>query len=224
LAADLINISEIFFSIQGESSYAGLPCLFIRLHGCNLRCHYCDSRYTFEGSGTPMSIADILAQTREHPEGIVEITGGEPLCQEGAIALMEALVATGRLVLLETNGSLDLSPVPDEVVKIVDLKCPESGMHEKMFWQNLRLLSGRDELKCVIASRADYEWAIKTLKEFDLLSPQLMKSAQPQILFSAVSGTLSPRKLAEWILADDLPVRLQLQLHKLLWPEIERGV
>lgn len=211
-----LEVSELFFSIQGESSYAGQPCVFIRLSGCNLRCSYCDARYTYEEPGTRMEVAEIIAFAAGYPGFPVEVTGGEPLLQEEVYELLAGLLAAGRRVLLETNGSLPLDRVPAGVVKIVDIKCPGSAMAEQCDPDNLLLLCPEDELKFVLGSRADYDWAKNFLRHHRLLPPRI-------IHFSPVSGQLAPDELAEWILADRLPVRLQLQLHKVLWPEELRG-
>ena len=159
-----LEVSELFFSIQGESSYSGQPCVFIRLSGCNLRCNYCDAKYTYEEKGALKSIPEILAFTEEYPGFPVEITGGEPLIQEGAIPLMAELLAAGRKVLLETNGSISLNDVPTGVIRIMDVKCPDSGMAEHLLQENFQLLNPADELKFVLSSRADYEWAAETVK------------------------------------------------------------
>ena len=211
-----LEVSELFFSIQGESSYSGQPCVFIRLSGCNLRCNYCDARYTYEEKGELKSIDELLAFVEDHPGNIVEITGGEPLLQESSIPLMKKLLADDRRVLLETNGSISLAEVPAGVVKIVDVKCPDSGMSEHFLQENLSLLSRDDELKFVLSSRNDYDWAVEMIRA-------LPKNASGTIHFSPVPGRLDPALLAEWILTDRLPVRLQLQLHKIIWPEEVRG-
>lgn len=210
------EVSELFFSIQGESSYAGAPCLFIRLAGCNLRCSYCDARYTYEEEGSATGLVEILAFVDEHPGFPVEITGGEPLLQENVYPLMAALLAAGRTVLLETNGSINLGRVPAEVVKIMDIKCPGSGMADRFLEENLALMGPADEIKFVLSSRADYEWATAMLSNTALGHGNI-------IHFSPVPGLLNATELAEWILADQLPVRLQLQLHKTLWPGEDRG-
>jgi len=210
-------LSEIFYSIQGESSYAGYPCLFFRLAGCNLRCSYCDARYTYEEEATSMPVAALLAEAEKYPQAIVEITGGEPLLQEGVYSLMEALLSAGRTVLLETNGSIGIDRVPKEVVKIVDLKCPDSGMAEHMEPANLALLAPHDEIKFVVSSRRDYDWACGMLAEHGL-------ARKAKVIFSPVTSRLKPADLAGWLLADGLPARLQLQLHTLLWPQEKRGV
>ena len=216
-------VSELFFSIQGESSFAGLPCVFIRLAGCNLRCRYCDAGYTYEEEGERRTITELLDFAAAYHGAIVEITGGEPLLHKYVIDLMAALLEKGRQVLLETNGSQDISKVPEGVVRIVDLKCPGSGMAQKMRYENLELLTPGDEVKFVLSSREDYEWARQTLAENRTLQ-QSGDREGPTILFSPVPGKLTPAELSSWILADRLPVRLQLQLHKIIWPEIERGV
>lgn len=211
-----LEISELFFSIQGESSYAGQPCVFIRLSGCNLRCSYCDAGYTYQEAGSSRNVDELLAFAADYPGFPVEITGGEPLLQENVYPLMTELLAANRVVLLETNGSISLRKVPAGVVKIMDVKCPGSAMHEHLLPENLELLGEQDELKFVLCSRADYEWAV------DLLSKTKPNRAVI-IHFSPVTGKLEPSQLAAWILADRLPVRLQLQLHKFLWPEADRG-
>lgn len=211
-----LDIAELFFSIQGESSYAGQPCVFIRLAGCNLRCNFCDALYAYEEAPTRRSLAEILAFVGEYPGFPVEITGGEPLLQEEVYPLMKSLLAGGRRVLLETNGSLPVERVPAGVVKIVDVKCPESGTGDSFDLGNLRLLCPNDELKFVISSREDYNWAVAFLREH--LHPN-----GPLVHFSPVTTLLQPGALADWILADRLPVRLQIQLHKVLWPEAVRG-
>lgn len=211
-----IDISELFYSIQGESSFSGYPCVFIRLAGCNLRCSYCDARYTYEEPATPCSLGAIIDFADRHPAAIVEITGGEPLLQKNVYPLMAALLDRGRTVLLETNGSLSLAMVPEGVVKIMDLKCPGSGMHDKMAMGNLQYLTADDELKFVVTSPADYRWAVQTMTDH-------LQGVRPAILFSPVAGTIEPAKLAELILADGLQARLQLQLHTLLWPHKKRG-
>jgi len=218
MAADspTLAVSELFYSIQGESTFAGLPCLFIRLAGCNLRCNYCDARYTYEEKGDEKTIATLLSFVDATPGLPVEITGGEPLLQPDTILLMRELLPRGRTVLLETNGSLPLSAVPAEVIKIVDVKCPDSGMHNHLLLENLAALQPHDELKFVLSSRRDYDYAVSFIETHRLLGRKL--------LFSPVTGRLQPAELASWLLADRLAVRLQLQLHKILWPDEKRGV
>ncbi len=211
-----LDISELFFSIQGESSYAGQPCVFIRLAGCNLNCNFCDAPYANDEPPTRRSLAEIVAFVAEYPGFPVEITGGEPLLQEEVYPLLEALLAGGRKVLLETNGSLPLDRVPAGVVKIVDVKCPNSGCGESFDRDNLLLLCPEDELKFVISSRDDYNWAVEFLREHQLPGGRIVH-------FSPVTTLLEPGALADWLLGDRLPVRLQIQLHKVLWPEAVRG-
>ena len=216
-------VSELFYSLQGESTRAGLPCLFIRLAGCNLRCRYCDARYTWKEPGEPMTAAAILAWVEQFPGVMVELTGGEPLFQAGALPLLEQLVATGRQVLLETNGSLPVDRVPAQVAIIFDVKCPDSGMAEHNLLANLdclrarRLRGATDEIKFVLSSEADFHWARELV-----LRHRLERNAT--VLFSPVRPLLDPARLAELLLDHRLPVRLQLQLHTLLWPGCARGV
>jgi len=203
----MLKVNEIFYSLQGESTFAGKPCIFIRLSGCNLSCSYCDTRYALD-EGYEMEVGEILAKVESYPCELVEITGGEPLCQPESIKLMDKLLAQNYNVLLETNGSIDLADVPDEVIKIVDVKLPGSGCWGSFIWDNLDFLECWDELKFVISDREDYVAAVGFLDEHDLW--------QHEVLFSPVSDRLAPSLLAEWILKDALQVRLQLQLHKLL--------
>lgn len=213
-----LQLCEVFYSIQGESSYAGYPCVFVRLAGCNLRCRWCDARYTYEEPGTAWEIAAILAEINRHPaSSLVEITGGEPLLQEGVYGLMARLLAAGRTVLLETNGSVALDRVPEGVVTIMDVKCPGSTMTDRFAPANLDRLRPQDELKFVLASRTDYEWAADFVQRHNLIG-------RYPIHFSPVATELPPADLAQWLLADGLAVRLQLQLHTLLWPGTTRGV
>jgi 7-carboxy-7-deazaguanine synthase len=210
-----LRITEIYRSIQGESTYAGLPCVFVRLTGCALRCVWCDSAYTFTG-GEWMSTASVLAQVRELGGDLVEFTGGEPLLQVEVHSAIRSLCDEGRTVLVETGGDQDISPLDSRAIAIVDIKCPASGMHERMDWRNLDRLRERDELKFVIARRSDYEWA----RDF-VVSRGL--AAQRPVLFSCAFGLVQPRDLSAWIVDDRLPVRLQLQLHKLIWDPAERA-
>ena len=216
-------VSELFSSLQGESTRAGLPCLFIRLAGCNLRCRYCDARYTWEEPGETKTAAAILAWLDQYPGVMVELTGGEPLLQPGAIGLMRELLARGRQVLLETNGSLPVDRVPVQVAIILDIKCPDSGMAAHNLPENLDWLRARrrrgadDEIKFVLSSEADFHWAR------DLVQRERLEQIGA-VLFSPVRPLLDPARLAELLLAHRLPVRLQLQLHTLLWPGCGRGV
>jgi 7-carboxy-7-deazaguanine synthase len=209
-------INEIYRSVQGESSWAGLPCVFVRLTACNLRCVWCDSTYTFY-EGRRMSLEAVLEKVEELGDPLVEITGGEPLLQKGVYPLMEELLRRGKNVLLETSGSISVSAVPEGVVRIVDLKCPDSGEMHRNLLSNLDLLGSRDEVKFVIASRRDYEWARQTLREHEI-------HKRCTVLMGVVFGSLEPRNLVEWILEDRLPVRFQLQMHKLIWSPEQRGV
>ncbi len=211
-----IELCETFVSLQGEGAYQGLPMFFVRLAGCNLRCRWCDTTYA-HGPGQKVPLSEIVRRWQE--EGRlpwVEITGGEPLLQEGVYALFEAFLRQGVRVLLETNGSLSLARVPREVIKIMDLKTPSSGMTESIYWPNLAYLGARDQVKFVLANREDYLWACAVLKRYQL-------PVYTQVLMSPVYGALSPQTLAEWILRDRLPVRFQIQLHKFLWGD-RRGV
>ena len=204
-----LKISEIFFSLQGETSRAGLPTVFIRLTGCPLRCVWCDTEHAFSG-GSSRTLEAILADVAQYGARHVCVTGGEPLAQKSCLALLTALCDVGYDVSLETSGALDISGVDARVARIVDLKAPGSGESSKNRWQNLEHLTPRDELKFVLKDRADYEWARQMIRErrLDALCP---------LLFSPVQGDIAPQEIAEWILADRLPVRFQLQLHKLLW-------
>jgi 7-carboxy-7-deazaguanine synthase len=204
-------ITEIFKSIQGESSYAGLPCSFIRTTGCNLRCTWCDTAYAFHG-GQEMTVDQIEKTIAPHRCDLVEITGGEPLLQPEVPQLSERLLQKHYTVLLETSGALDIGIVPSEVIKIMDVKCPDSGMMDEMNWDNLKKLTPKDEIKFVINSRTDYDWSVKMLYEYQLYKQNL-------VLFSPVYQKMQPQQLAEWILGDNLPVRFQIQLHKVLWGE-----
>jgi 7-carboxy-7-deazaguanine synthase len=213
-----LKVNEIFFSIQGESSYAGWPCVSIRLTGCNLRCSYCDTKYAYE-EGKARTIAEILEEIKKYPCTMVEITGGEPLLQSETPMLIETLLKKKYRVLLETNGSLAINAVSNQCVKIVDFKCPGSGMCRFNNLNNLDYLSGQDEIKFVIENREDFDYArevVALLKRKSLL--------KRPIHFSPVSGKLKPGELAKWILAESLPVHLQLQLQKIIWPERKRGV
>lgn len=211
-----MRITEIFHSIQGESSFTGCPCAFVRLTGCPLRCTWCDSEYTFHG-GTEMALDAVLAQVRSYGCRLVEVTGGEPLHQPEAFTLIERLCADGYEVLVETSGALDIAPVDPRAHIIMDVKCPGSGMMDRMDWKNLDRIARKDEVKFVIKDRADYEFA-RTITERHNLAGRC------PILFSPSFGELDPRQLAEWVLADKLPVRVQLQLHKFIWDPQTRGV
>ena len=209
-----MRVTEIFHSIQGESSHAGRPCVFVRLTGCNLRCVWCDSEYTFTG-GERMSIEEIVARVKGYGCELVEVTGGEPLAQAESFDLIRRLCDEGLEVLIETSGSIDITPVDPRAKLILDIKCPGSGEVEKNRWENLEHLRAHDEIKFVVADRADYEWARAVMRE-------RLGAFRGPVLLQPASGVQDPARLAEWILRDRLPVRMQVQLHKLLWGE-ERG-
>jgi 7-carboxy-7-deazaguanine synthase len=213
-----LRVNEIFCSLQGESSFAGRPCVFVRLTGCNLRCVYCDTTYAYEDR-EELAIEDILSRVASHGCPLVEVTGGEPLIQAETPLLITRLLDTGYRVLLETNGSRDVSLVDERCVRILDVKCPGSGEVEKNDWKNLGRLTSQDEVKFVLTDRADYDFARAVLarRDFPL-------GLVENIHFSPVSGKLLPKILAEWILSDRLAVKLHLQLHKIIWGPEARGV
>jgi len=213
----MLTVNEIFYSIQGESTRVGRPCVFVRLTACDLRCSWCDTEYAFH-EGTKRSLEEVVAEVGKYPCSLVEITGGEPLLQDDVYPLMETLLAQGRTVMLETGGHRPITRVPKAVVKIVDVKCPGSGESAANDWSNLEALAPHDEVKFVIKDRADYEFARDVIRRYDL------PSRCAAILISPVHGVLEPRLVSEWILADGLPARLQLQLHKFIWPPDTRGV
>jgi 7-carboxy-7-deazaguanine synthase len=214
---DALAVSEMFKSIQGETSYAGLPCSFVRTVGCNLRCSYCATEYAQSGEGIRITVPEICAEVESFGTKLVCITGGEPLVQaRGVVALAERLLAGGHTVLLETNGTMDLSRVPAGVVRIMDVKCPGSGECGKTLPGNLAHLRPRDEVKFVISDRPDFDWAVAYITAHGL-------AGGPHILFAPAHGRLAARDLADWILSAGAEVRLQLQLHKILWPERTRG-
>ena len=211
----MLRITEIFYSIQGESSHAGRPCTFVRLTGCNLRCRWCDSAYTFTG-GEAVSIDEVMARVRSYGCPLVEITGGEPLAQSETLELITKLCDEKFEVLIETSGSLDIAPVDHRAKIILDVKCPGSGEAAKNRWENLDVLRPHDEIKFVIADRADYDFARRIVAEKDL--------DRWTVLFSPVWGELDMKTLAEWMLADRVTARLQTQLHKHIWGAEARGV
>jgi 7-carboxy-7-deazaguanine synthase len=213
----MLTVSEIFHSIQGESTWAGVPCVFVRLTACDLRCSWCDTAYAFHG-GRAQSIEDVLHAVDRFQCPLVEITGGEPLLQPDVYPLMARLVAGGRTVLLETGGHRSLEGVPPGVIRIVDVKCPGSGEAHRVDWTNLDRLRPTDEVKFVLKDRVDYEYARETVVRHALIA------RVAAVLFSPVHGTLAPRDLAGWVLADGLRVRLQLQVHKVIWGDDTRGV
>jgi len=213
----MLTINEIFHSIQGESTFAGRPCVFVRLTACDLRCTWCDTEYAFH-EGRKRSLDDVLAEVGQYDCPLVEVTGGEPLLQEEVYALMERLVGDGRTVLLETGGHRSTARVPAEVVTVLDVKCPGSGEAHRMDWSNLERLRPQDEVKFVVADRADYEYAREVITRYDLARRAAALHLSP------VHASLHPRTLAEWVLADRLPARVQLQVHKIIWPADARGV
>ncbi len=215
--ADSVLVKEIYLSLQGESSHQGLLCSFVRLTGCHLRCSYCDSAFAFRG-GDRLKVTEVVKRVRALGAPLVEVTGGEPLLQPGVYPLLEQLLAEGLGVLLETSGAIDVRLVPSLVHKIVDLKAPSSGECDRNDFRVLDSMTERDELKFVLGTRQDYEWARAQLAEHGL--PQRAFG----LLFSCVHGVLAPKALAEWIVADRLPVRFQLQQHKLVWHPDARGV
>ncbi|MBX3301597.1 MAG: radical SAM protein [Nitrospira sp.] len=211
-----MRVTEIFHSVQGESTFAGLPCVFVRLTGCPLRCTWCDTDYAFFG-GSEHSLDDILGKIRSFGCPLVEVTGGEPLSQTETTALLHRLCQEKFTVLLETSGAVDTAMVDPSVRIILDVKCPGSGMTDRMHWPNVERLRPQDEAKFVIQDRIDYDWAKSILDRFRV-------TERCPVLFSPVFGTLAPHDLTEWILADRLPVRLQLQMHKYIWAPDMRGV
>jgi 7-carboxy-7-deazaguanine synthase len=213
----VLTVNEIFHSIQGESTHAGRPCVFVRLTACDLRCSWCDTPYAFY-EGRKMSLDDVMAAVDAHGCSLVELTGGEPLLQKDVYPLMERLLASGKTVLVETGGHLSVADVPPAVHKIVDVKCPGSGEAHRMDWSNLERLSATDEVKFVVRDRTDYEYAR------DVVSRHALDRKVGAVLFSPVHGVLDPRTLSEWVLADRLPVRVQLQVHKYIWDAQTRGV
>lgn len=213
----MITINEIFYSVQGESSYAGQRCVFVRLTACDLRCSWCDTPYAFH-EGRKRGLDDVLAEVDRFDCNLVEVTGGEPLLQENVYALMNGLLARGKKVLLETGGHRSTARVPEDVVTILDVKCPGSGEDAKMDWQNLERLRPHDEVKFVIKDRSDYDFARQVIATYGL------PARSAAIHMSPVHGVLHPRTLSEWVLADALPVRVQLQLHKYIWDPATRGV
>jgi 7-carboxy-7-deazaguanine synthase len=213
----MLTITEIFHSIQGESTHAGRPCVFVRLTACDLRCSWCDTPYAFH-EGRKMTLEDVVSTVRAFDCPLVEITGGEPLLQRDVYPLMERLLGEGYSVMLETGGHISIAEVPAGVVRVVDVKCPGSGEAERNHWANLHLLTPLDEVKFVIKDRSDYEFARDAFERHQL------HGRCGAVLFSPVHGVLAPKELAAWILADRLPVRLQLQAHKYIWGADVRGV
>lgn len=212
----MLKINEVFYSIQGESSFAGLPCIFVRLTYCNLRCSYCDTEYAFY-EGTEFTIEQVLTEVKKYNCNLVEVTGGEPLVQPEVHLLMRKLCDLGFQVMLETGGSLPIKEIDPRVKIIMDLKCPSSKMSDKNLYENINYLKATDEIKFVIGNREDYEWAKYIIEEYLL-------TEKCDILFSNVFSELEPIQLAEWILKDNLKVRFQIQMHKYIWSPTKRGV
>ena len=212
----MLKVNEIFYSIQGEGNAAGLPCVFVRLTYCNLRCTYCDTEYAFY-DGEEKTLDEIIDEVKKYKCKLVEITGGEPLVQEESLELMRRLCDAGFNVMLETGGSLSIKNVDTRVKMIMDFKCPSSGMEKKNFYENVNYLKKADEVKFVIGNREDYDWAKEIISGYNLIS-------KCEILFSAVFGVVEPVKLVEWILEDKLDVRFQLQMHKYIWHPETKGV
>ena len=213
----MLTINEIFHSIQGESTYAGRPCVFVRLTACDLRCNWCDTPYAFH-EGRKMSVDDVIADVEARGCQTVEVTGGEPLLQADVYPLMQRLLDSGKTVLIETGGHRSIAEVPAGVVRIMDVKCPGSGESEKNDWSNFAHLKKTDEVKFVIADRRDYEFA----KE--IVARENLPARVNAVLFSPVHGKLDPKQLSEWVIADRLDVRVQLQVHKYIWSPETRGV
>lgn len=212
----MLKVNEIFYSVQGEGTSAGLPCVFVRLTYCNLRCTYCDTEYAFH-DGTDLSIDEILYEVNNFKCNLVEVTGGEPLLQRESLQLMKALCDAGYSVLLETGGSLSIKDVDPRVTIIMDIKTPSSKMESKNLFSNIDLLKKEDEVKFVVGDSEDYLWTKQVMKEYDL-------SSKCRILISPVFGKIEPAEIAGWILKDNLPARFQLQMHKYIWDPGRRGV
>lgn len=221
---DLLNVCELFYSLQGESTFSGYPCVFIRLAGCNLRCSYCDAKYSYEEDSQSLTLDEIIQYVTSFPETIVEVTGGEPLLQKGSIVLLEKLLQLNRKVLLETNGAFSLQEIPDKVTIITDIKCPGSGYGDSFLPSNFAEIRRRGqenpgsvEVKFVMSDQNDYHWAKKIVQTHSLVE-------YSQVHFSPVIHSFAPNLLADLILKDQLPVKLQLQLHTVIWPDCNRGV
>lgn len=212
----MLKVNEIYYSVQGESTKAGLPCIFIRLTYCNLRCTYCDTEYAFY-EGKEYSIEEIFSEIKKYNCNLVEVTGGEPLVQQESVQLMKQLCDAGYEVMIETGGSLPIENIDKRVSVIMDLKCPSSKMMKKNRYENIQYLKDKDEVKFVIGTREDYEWSKNIIEQYDL-------SKKCFLLFSVVFNSLEPVQLVNWILEDDLPVRFQLQMHKIIWDPTKKGV
>ncbi len=212
-----LTINEIYRSIQGESTWAGRPCVFVRLTFCDLRCSYCDTEYAFY-EGKKQTLTEVVTAVQSYDCSLVEVTGGEPLLQKNVLALMTLLADAGLTVLLETSGAHDISPVDPRVHRIMDLKTPGSGETARNLFSNVEHLTSRDEVKFVVGSREDYEWSRGAVQKFNLAN------RCGAVLFSPIFGRIDPQQIVEWILADNLPVRFQLQMHKFIWTPTKRGV
>jgi len=212
----MLKVNEIFYSIQGESTFAGLPCAFLRLTGCNLRCRYCDTTYAYE-EGCEFELEQLVTQLCLFRCQLIEITGGEPLLQDDVGELVRSLIDHQKTVLVETNGTLNIDRLPREVIRIMDIKCPGSGESDKTDWNNIDRLKPHDNVKFVIVDRRDFEWAMAMVQQWELLK-------RCAVLFSPAFGLLAPHQLAEWLLQAGLPIRLNLQLQKWIWHPNQRGV
>lgn len=212
----MLRITEIYKSIQGEGSHAGYPCTFVRLTGCNLRCTWCDTEYGYNG-GKDFSLSEILEKVKSLGSNLVEVTGGEPLLQDETPQLVDLLLQNGYTVLIETAGSIDISCVSTEATRIVDMKCPGSGMEEKNYYKNLELVTDKDEVKFVIKDKADFDWSLKLIKKHSL-------EEKTQVLISPVFGEVKEEDLANWVLESGVKARMQIQLHKIIWGPDKTGV
>ncbi len=212
----MLKVNEIFYSIQGESTYAGLPCVFVRLTGCNLRCTYCDTQYAYK-QGKASNLNEILNHINRYNCNLVEITGGEPLLQSETFELAKSLVEQGKKVLVETNGTQNIDLLPEPVIRIMDIKCPGSRESDKMDWNNMNRLRAHDNVKFVISHREDFDWAVNIVEKYKLLN-------KTNVLFSPAFRLLDPDVIARWMLKLKLPIRLNLQLHKYIWDPNRRGV
>jgi len=211
-----LKVNEIYKSIQGESTYMGLPCTFIRLTYCNLRCSYCDTEYAFY-EGHDMEINEIITKVNSFDSNLVEVTGGEPLVQEHCIDLLKALINNENKVLLETGGAITIEKIPKEVTIILDIKCPSSNMADKNLWSNINFLKKDDQIKFVIGNKDDYNWSKDIIKKYKL-------NNKTEVLFSPVFGVIEPQKIVDWMIKDNLEVRFQIQLHKYIWEHDKKGV
>ncbi len=212
----MLKVNEIFYSIQGESTYAGFPCVFIRLTGCNLRCTYCDTQHAFK-EGKSLTLTEIQENVSRYYCNLIEITGGEPLLQSQVVDLSKSFMEQGKTVLVETNGTQDIDYLPNQAIRIMDIKCPGSDESDKMDWNNIDRLRVNDNVKFVISHRKDFDWAVSVVKKYNLLN-------KASVLFSPVYGLLNPEILAKWMLKLSLPIRLNLQIHKYIWHPNRRGV